>query len=406
MSTAGSPACAASSPRRGGARRRWTGTCVTGCGRRTRSRTGPSARSGTTSRATTCRTTSCTTAAPRRPPAPTARCPPTPAALAAGPTLTRRSAGCTKAVPCGSEMDPFIVLFGLGVGCLVGLTGMGGGSLMTPLLIVVFGVKPVTAVGTDLAYGAVTKTVGGWRFLRHGTVDMGLSTWMAFGSVPAAVGGVYVLEAIKRHYGAEFDDLMLTAVAIALLFTGLAVMARSMFLPKLIDQEKDRVVMTTRNKALAVALGVFVGFILGVTSAGSGSLIAVGLILLFRLAPKEVVATDVFHAAILLWAAALAHIVAGNVDWVLMVNILLGSIPGVWLGSHLVTKIEVRTLRTALAIVLVGGGLGLLTKAGAGIPPGVIAAVPVLLAVVVIWQERKRRERERDLRVTAVEPVA
>src|SRR4051812_22258164 len=215
---------------------------------------------------------------------------------------------------------------------------MGGGSLMTPLLIIVFGIKPVTAVGTDLAYGAVTKTVGGWRFWKHRTIDMGLSTWMAFGSVPAAVGGVYVLEAIKRHYGSEFDDLMLTAVAIALLFTGLAGVARSVFLPQLIDQEKDRVVMTTRNKALAVTLGVVVGFILGVTSAGSGSLIAVGLILLFRLAPKEVVATDVFHAAILLWAAALAHIVAGNVDWVLMVNILIGSLPGVWLGSHLVRR--------------------------------------------------------------------
>src|SRR3954451_7558278 len=227
-------------------------------------------------------------------------------------------------------MDPFIILFGLGVGCLVGLTGMGGGSLMTPLLIVVFGVKPVTAVGTDLAYGAVTKTVGGWRHFRHGTVDMGLSTWMAFGSVPAAVGGVYVLEAIKRSYGKQFDDVMLTAVACALLFTGLAVMARAMFLPKLIDKERDRVLMTTRNRIAAVSLGVFVGFVLGVTSAGSGSLIAVGLILLFRLAPKEVLTTHVFHAPILLWAAELAHIVAGNVDWVLMVNILLGSIPGVW----------------------------------------------------------------------------
>jgi uncharacterized membrane protein YfcA len=266
---------------------------------------------------------------------------------------------------------------------------------MTPLLIIVFGVKPVTAVGTDLAYGAVTKTVGGWRHFRHGTVDLGLSTWMAFGSVPAAVGGVYVLEAIKRSYGKEFDDVMLTAVACALLFTGLAVMARAMFLPKLIDKEKDRVVMTTRNRVAAVALGVLVGFVLGVTSAGSGSLIAVGLILLFRLAPKEVVATDVFHAAILLWAAALAHIVAGNVDYGLMVNILLGSVPGVWLGSHLVTRVQVTTLRTALAIVLVGSGLGLLSKAGAGIPPAVIAAVPVVLAVVVVWQERARRMKVR-----------
>ena len=300
-------------------------------------------------------------------------------------------------------MDPLIVVFGLGVGTLVGLTGMGGGSLMTPLLIIVSGIKPVTAVGTDLAYGAVTKTVGGWRFLRHRTIDMGLSTWMAFGSVPAAVGGVYVLEAIKRAYGSEFDDVMLTAVACALLFTGLAVMARSLFLPKLIDKEKDRVVMTTRNKVAAICLGLFVGFVLGVTSAGSGSLIAVGLILLFHLAPKQVVATDVFHAAILLWAAAIAHIVAGNVDWVLMANILIGSVPGVWLGSHLVTKIDVSTLRLALAIVLLGGGLGLLSKAGANIPPAVIAAVPVVLAVVIFWQERKRRRRAE--RVAAVRPI-
>jgi uncharacterized membrane protein YfcA len=144
-----------------------------------------------------------------------------------------------------------------------------------------------------------------------------------------------------------------------------------------------------------VVLGVFVGFVLGVTSAGSGSLIAVGLILLFRLAPKEVVATDVFHAAILLWAAALAHIVAGNVDYGLMANILVGSLPGVWIGSHLVTRVQVTTLRTALAIVLIGSGLGLLSKAGAGIPPAVIAAVPVLLAVVIVWQERARRIKVR-----------
>jgi uncharacterized membrane protein YfcA len=248
-------------------------------------------------------------------------------------------------------------------------------------------------VGTDLAYGAVTKTVGGWRFLRHGTVDMGLSTWMAFGSVPAAVGGVYVLEAVRRAYGKQFDDVTLTAVAIALLFTGVAVLSRALFLPKLIDKEKDRVVMTRRNKAAAVTLGVFVGFVLGVTSAGSGSLIAVGLILLFRLAPKEVVATDVFHAAILLWAAAAAHIVAGNVDYGLAGNILVGSLPGVWIGSHLVRTIDASTLRSALAIVLVGSGLGLLSKAGANIPAAVIAAVPVLLAAVVVIQERGRRAR-------------
>ncbi|MEA2448227.1 MAG: uncharacterized protein QOG63_159 [Thermoleophilaceae bacterium] len=288
-------------------------------------------------------------------------------------------------------MDPLIVLFGLGVGILVGLTGMGGGSLMTPLLIVVFGVKPVVAVGSDLAYGAITKTVGGWRHLRHGTVDMGLSTWICIGSVPSAIGGVYVLQAIEDAAGSSFDDVMLFCLAGALLFTGTAVLIRSLFSTKLVDRE--RFDPTLRNKIAAVVLGAFVGFVLGITSAGSGTLIAVGLILIFRLAPRQVVGTDVFQAAILLWAAAAAHVVAGNVDWPLVGNILIGSLPGVWIGSHLITKVRVEALRLGLAIVLIGSGLGILTKAGVDIPAPVLAGVPLVLAVVLFGHERLARRR-------------
>src|SRR3954449_12842569 len=292
-------------------------------------------------------------------------------------------------------MDPLIIIFGFGVGILVGTTGIGGGSLMTPILILVFGFKPTTAIGTDLAYGAVTKTVGGWRHWKQKTVDFGLSTWMAFGSVPAAIGGVYVLHLFQDAFGKSFDNALLIAVSAALLLTGLVILGR-LLLPNGEFNERYSALLDTRHKVAAVLLGASVGFVLGITSAGSGSLIAVGLIMIFKLTPRRVVGTDVFHAAILLWAAAAAHVVAGNVDYGLMVNILVGSVPGVWLGSHLVTKIQASTLRTALAIVLVGSGLGLLSKAGAGIPPGVIAAVPVLLAVVVVWQERKRREQERE----------
>src|SRR6478752_2532013 len=242
-------------------------------------------------------------------------------------------------------MDPLIIIFGFGVGVLVGTTGIGGGSLMTPILILVFGFKPTTAIGTDLAYGAVTKTVGGYRHWKQRTVDFGLSTWMAFGSVPAAIGGVAVLKVFEDHFGKDnFDNTLLIAVAAALLLTGIVILAR-LLLPTGGKGERHTTPLERRHKIAAVTLGASVGFVLGVTSAGSGSLIAVGLILLFRLAPKQVVATDVFHAAILLWAAAIAHIVAGNVDWVLMANILIGSVPGVWLGSHLVTKIDVSTLR-------------------------------------------------------------
>jgi uncharacterized membrane protein YfcA len=289
-------------------------------------------------------------------------------------------------------MDPLIVLFGLGVGILIGMTGIGGGSLMTPLLIIVFGVKPLTAIGTDLAYGAVTKTVGGIKHLRQRTVAVRLSSWMAIGSVPSAVLGVYVLEALERAYGGDFDSLLLTLVAAAILFSGVATLVRAVFLTKLVEREREGFRLTPRDRVAAALVGIFVGFVLGVTSAGSGALIAVALIYIFRLVPTRVVGTDVFHAALLLWAAAAAHIVAGNVDFALAGTILLGSVPGVWLGSHWSVRLATGTLRTALGVVLVGAGLGLLTKAGADIPAPLVAAVPIALAVLIATTELTRRQ--------------
>ena len=290
-------------------------------------------------------------------------------------------------------MDLALIGFGLGVGVLVGMTGIGGGSLMTPLLILVFGVKPVTAVGTDLAYAAVTKTVGGYKHWRQGTVDLRLSTWMALGSVPAAVGGVYVLDVLERSAGQDFDDLLLTILAGALLLTGTATLVRAL-LKRLHQGERAEFDLEVRHKVAAVCLGVFVGFVLGVTSAGSGALIAVGLILLFRLVPTRVVGTDVFHAAILLWAAAVAHIVAGNVDFALAGNILVGSIPGVWAGSHWSVRVPAPVLRTTLAVVLIGSGLALLTKAGLGIPPAALVPFPLaVIGLLVVTILRARRAR-------------
>jgi uncharacterized protein len=290
-------------------------------------------------------------------------------------------------------MDPLVIVFGLGVGILVGLTGMGGGSLMTPILIIVFGYNPVTAVGTDLAYGAVTKTLGGWRHFKQRTVFFPLALWMGVGSVPAAIGGVYVLHILEHRYGKSFDNAMLIAVATAVMFTGVAVLSRLLFMKHLLEKERSSFEMTTRDKVCAVVMGLFVGFVLGVTSAGSGTLIAVGLIMIFRLVPTRVVGTDVFHAAVLLWAAALAHVVAGNVDYGLMGTILIGSLPGVWLGSNLAVRVPTGSLRLGLAIVMIGSGLGLLSKAGAGIPGWVLAAVPVLLAVVVGGRQLSERAK-------------
>jgi uncharacterized membrane protein YfcA len=280
-------------------------------------------------------------------------------------------------------MDPLIIIFGFGVGVLVGTTGIGGGSLMTPILILIFGFKPTTAIGTDLAYGAVTKTVGGYRHWRQKTVDFGLSTWMAFGSVPAAIGGVAVLKVLQNQFGKDnFDNTLLIAVAGALLLTGTVILAR-LLLPSGGKGERHTTPLERRHKVAAVTLGASVGFVLGVTSAGSGSLIAVGLIMLFRLTPQRVVGTDVFHAAILLWAAAIAHVIAGNVDFALAGTILLGSIPGVWVGSGLTVRLPVGVMRATLACVLLAAGLALLQKADIGIPPAIIIGGPIAVGAIV-----------------------
>jgi uncharacterized protein len=294
-------------------------------------------------------------------------------------------------------VDFALIAFGLGVGVLVGMTGIGGGSLMTPMLILVFGVTPVTAIGTDLAYAAVTKTVGGYKHLRQKTVDIRLSSWMAIGSVPAAIGGVWVLGLLEDAAGRDFDDLVIAILAGALLVTGAATLIRA-FLKRMHERERDTIALERRHKVAAVVLGLSVGFVLGVTSAGSGALIAVGLILLFRLSPTRVVGTDVFHAAILLWAAGLAHVSAGNVDFGLAGTILLGSVPGVWLGSHWSVRVEPAVLRTTLAVVLIGAGLALLIKAGLDIPLVVIAPFPLaVLALLVVTIVRHRRGQVRDV---------
>jgi uncharacterized protein len=293
-------------------------------------------------------------------------------------------------------VDFALVAFGLGVGILVGMTGIGGGSLMTPMLILVFGVTPTTAIGTDLAYAAVTKTVGGYKHWKQRTVDLTLSSWMAIGSVPAAVFGVYVLTLLDDWLGSDFEDVVIVLLAGALFLTGIATLIRS-FLKSMHARERDTIEpMERRHKVAAVLLGLSVGFVLGVTSAGSGALIAVGLILLFRLRPQRVVGTDVFHAAILLWAAGLAHVVAGNVDFGLVGNILIGSVPGVWLGSHWSVRVDPAVLRTTLAVVLIGAGLALMIKAGLDLPVVVIVPFPLaVIGLLVVTMVRSRRARTK-----------
>ena len=291
-------------------------------------------------------------------------------------------------------MDPAIVIFGFAIGVLVGMTGMGGGSLMTPMLILVFGIKPVTAIGTDIFYAAVTKTVGGWRHLRMKTVNLGLAFWLAVGSVPASIAGVWLISILQSRIGEEeLDSIVYALLGGTLLMVGIITLARALFLSSLIE-ERDDFEIKRRHKVAAVVIGATTGFVIGITSAGSGTVVAILLISIYRLSPTRVVGTDVFHAAVLLWAAGLAHWVGGNVDFALAGNILLGSVPGVIVGAHFATRAPTGFLRTALGVVLVASGIVTIQKGDPVVWP--IAAVLAGIGLaLLIWGPRwyaKRRD--------------
>ncbi len=295
-------------------------------------------------------------------------------------------------------MDPAIIIFGLGIGILVGMTGMGGGSLMTPLLILIFGIQPTTAIGTDIFYSAITKTVGSWRHKRMDTVNMDLVKWLAMGSVPAAVLGVAIISVLEQHVNADrLNSLVYAVLGGTLLMVGIVTLARALILRSLIS-ERERFDVQRRHKVAAVVIGATTGFVIGITSAGSGTVIAILLIAVYRLSPKKVVGTDVFHAAILLWAAGIAHWVGGNVDFVLAGTILIGSVPGVVIGAALSDKAPQGVIRTGLGIVLVGSGIVTIQKGDPTVWPiaaGLAALGLGLILAAPHWLNR-RRERQAD----------
>ena len=287
----------------------------------------------------------------------------------------------------GFGFDPKIILFGFGIGLLVGMTGMGGASLMTPLLILVFGIQPVTAIGTDIFYGAVTKSVGGYKHLKFGTVHKGLAFWLAVGSVPAAISGVWVIELLQRTYGEDtLDTLILGMLGGTLVVVGVATLLRTLLFSNVI-QERSSLHLYRRHIIAAVITGATTGFVIGLTSAGSGTLIAIALISIFRLTPQRVVGTDVFHAAVLLWAAGIAHWIGGNIDFALAATILAGSIPGVILGTNLSVKTPQTFLRYALGVVLIASGTTLIAKNGtAEVVIPAIAVASIMVGLLFIAQ--------------------
>jgi uncharacterized protein len=298
-----------------------------------------------------------------------------------------------------------IVLFGLGVGILIGLTGIGGGSLMTPLLIIVLGIHPVVAVGTDLMYGAITKTLGGYKHLRKGTVDLGVSKWLAYGGVPGTLIGVLLVDRLHKIYGKSFDHVLIGCVAGALVIVASVVMVRTLLLSHLAEREHESFHFTRRTGVAAATLGFVLGLILGMTSVGSGALIGVAMIVIFRLTPQRVAGSSVFLAAMLLWVAGVAHMASGNVDYGLMGNILIGSIPGVWIGTHFVDRVPAQALRVTLTAALLGSALAMVNNAGGHMPVGVIFGAPLGVGVAgALAHLRSRSKTQRAAAALAESP--
>jgi len=253
---------------------------------------------------------------------------------------------------------PALSLSGLMVGLLVGLTGVGGGSLMTPILVLLFGFKPATAVGTDLLYAAITKSGGSWVHHRHGNIDWRITRRMALGSVPAAAISLWIIASlgIDNHSTAH---IITSALGVALVLTAGSLLFRQRllaFAQRHIGQSLNER-QTTR---LTILVGVIVGTLVAWTSVGAGALGVTALLFLYpRLPTIRIVGADIAHAVPLTLVAGLGHWYLGSVDVPLLLNLLIGSLPGIALGSHFAARVPERGLRSLLAAVLllVGGKL-------------------------------------------------
>lgn len=243
--------------------------------------------------------------------------------------------------------DPLLAVFGLVVGALIGLTGMGGGALMAPLLIFI-GVRPLAVVGTDLAYSTLTKLVGGTQHLRLGTVDLATVRRLALGSVPGALLGVFILQRLRDD---DVDPIITQVLGFTLILVAASMLLRAV-LPDIRPIPVPPFVHTPA--------GFVVGLLVGMTSVGSGSLIVALLALTTSLPSRVIVGTDLVHAFLLVAVAALAHWQVGSVDLGLTANLLAGAIPGVIIGSRLGVHLPEQALRPTLAVVLLASGLRLL----------------------------------------------
>jgi uncharacterized membrane protein YfcA len=267
-------------------------------------------------------------------------------------------------------------LAGLLVGILVGMTGMGGGSLMTPILILLFGFDPKAAVGTDILHGAIFKSFGAVRHRMFGTVHARLALWMLVGSAPLSLVGVQ----IASSFGDATDKTMGRIVGAALILGGAGFLVKTFISGRASDAP---FLLRPRDKVVAITIGAVCGFVVGLTSVGSGTFFGLAMLLIYPLTAQKIVGTDMFHAAALLWVAGTSHLLHGNVNLHAMAWLLVGSIPGVLIGSQMSIKVPDRALRIAFSFVLVLSGIKLV-----GVPQAsliIVSAVAVGAVVLLVY---------------------
>ena len=286
-------------------------------------------------------------------------------------------------------MDWKLSVAGLLIGLLVGMTGMGGGSLMTPMLILVFGFKPTVAIGTDILHGAIFKSFGAVRHRQFGHVHARLVLWMLLGSAPASLAGVALSSYLSDTYGDGYESAAQQVLGITLVIGGIGFFVKAFVRPHGSDAP---FILARRDRTIAVLLGIFGGFIVGLTSVGSGTFFGLVMMIAFPLTAAKIVGTDLFQAALLLWVAGFGHFVTGSVDLHATGWLLIGSIPGVLLGSQLTVKLPDRALRVMLALVLSLSGVKLLDPPGANLIILAVAGVAlgVGIAFAVRWHLRRR----------------
>ena len=292
------------------------------------------------------------------------------------------------------SVDPALIAGGLVVGFIVGLTGMGGGALMTPMLIFVFRVDPLVAVSSDVVASLFMKPAGAFVHLRRRTVNLKLVLWLCVGSVPAAFSGALLIQALP--FGDSLDTALQRVLGVALLIASGGLVVRAVL--QMVRSRSALGEGPTRPSApqeLVVRpvptaiLGAVAGLLVGMTSVGAGSIVIVVLLLLYpALKASQLVGTDLVQAVPLVAAASLGHILYGDFSLGLTTSLLIGAIPGAWFGAHVSSRAPGGIIRRALAILLLASALKLL---GASLPVVVGAAAAALVVGNLVWFWVKRR---------------